>query len=353
MENLGLNPEFWRGRTVLVTGHTGFKGSWLCLWLLHWGARVTGYALPPAPGPSLFQSLGLAQKMDSVFGDVRDATALSAVARGKRFDTVFHLAAQPLVRASYDDPVSTFATNVMGTVHLLDAFRDSHHPPAIVVVTSDKCYENREWPWPYRENEALGGHDPYSASKAATEIAAASYRRSFPGCAALATARAGNVIGGGDWAADRLVPDLVRALQNNTAPVLRNPDAVRPWQHVLDALHGYILLAQALTADTERHATAWNFGPGETDLHPVRWVAERLCAQWGGDLQWKPAPDATRHEARLLRLDSSLARTRLGWAPRWNTARALETTAQWYRHHHHHAADIADFTLSQLEHYLQ
>ncbi|HEY6896860.1 MAG TPA: CDP-glucose 4,6-dehydratase [Rhodocyclaceae bacterium] len=347
---MGLTPAFWQGRRVLVTGHTGFKGSWLSLWLQALGARVSGYALAPDSTPALFDDAKVAVGMSSALGDLRNLPALNAAVDAAAPDVVFHLAAQPLVRASYADPVGTWATNVMGPVHLLEALRRRGGRPIVVVVTSDKCYENREWLWPYREDEALGGHDPYSSSKAATEIAVASLRRAYPDAFRLATARAGNVIGGGDWAADRLIPDLMRAFSSGVSAAIRNPGAIRPWQHVLDPLCGYLLLAEALESDATSHAEAWNFGPAENDLHNVGDIVERAQALWGSQPQWHSTGGDRPHEAGILRLDSSKARGRLGWQPRWNTHEALRATVDWYRRHQR-GEDMAAFTRRQIEQY--
>ncbi len=333
-------PGFWQGRRVFVTGHTGFKGSWLSLWLGRLGAQVTGYALAPDTQPSLFGIFQAGQPVQSVIGDVRDPQALARALRDSRAEIVFHLAAQPLVRRSYDNPAETYATNVMGTVHLLDAVRSAGGVRAVVVVTSDKCYENREWPWGYRESDPMGGHDPYSSSKGCTELVAASYRSSFFPPAdharhgvALATARAGNVVGGGDWSDDRLVPDLVRAFAAGQPAVIRNPLAVRPWQHVLEPLQGYLMLAERLTLDGPAWGEAWNFGPQDTDARPVSWVADQLARHWGDGARWAQDAGTHPHEAHLLRLDSAKAHQRLGWRPRWRLEHTLENIAGWYGAH--------------------
>jgi CDP-glucose 4,6-dehydratase len=327
-----VDEETWRGRRVLVTGHTGFKGSWLCLWLTRMGAEVTGLALAPE-SPSLFEQARVGELIDHVEGDIRDlATVEAAVARA-RPEVVFHLAAQPLVRLSYEQPLETFATNVQGTAHVLDACRRSAGLKAIVCVTSDKCYENREWIWPYRETDAMGGHDPYSASKGAAELVAASWRRSFfheDGSALLATARAGNVIGGGDWAADRLIPDIVRALIAGREVEIRSPGSVRPWQHVLDALGGYLLLAGRLLRGERALAEGWNFGPADSDARPVGWIAGRMLAEWGAS-GWRQGEVPRLHEANLLRLDCSKARGLLGWQPGWTLETALARIVAWHK----------------------
>lgn len=322
----------WRGRRVLVTGHTGFKGSWLSLWLHALGADVAGFALPPPSEPSLFAEARIDELITHYEGDVRDLTAVRAVVEAARPEMIFHLAAQPLVRLSYREPVETYATNVMGTVHVLEAARRTPDVAAIVCVTSDKCYENREWIWPYRENDPMGGHDPYSSSKGCAELVAAAYRSSFFAQGpALATVRAGNVIGGGDWATDRLIPDLIRAFEAGASPLIRSPDSVRPWQHVLEALGGYLKIAERLLNGEREFADAWNFGPSDDDTRPVSWIVERMRAAWGG----APHPQADHgsrvHEAGLLRLDCSKARTALGWQPALNLETALDWIVDWHK----------------------
>jgi CDP-glucose 4,6-dehydratase len=346
-----IQRDFWRNRRVFVTGHTGFKGSWLCLTLARWGAEVTGFALPPPTTPSLFALAQVEREIHSIVADLRDAEAINRAMREARSEIVLHLAAQPLVRASYADPLGTYATNVMGLAHLLEAARHCSHLSALVVVTSDKCYENREWLWGYREEEALGGHDPYSNSKACAELLVAAWRRSFfsDGQLAVATARAGNVIGGGDWARDRLVPDLLEALAAKRPLLLRHPEAVRPWQHVLDPLHGYLLLAERLHTEGAAFAEAWNFGPAEEGARPVCWLVETLARHWPahGEI-WMPDPTPSLHEAGMLKLDAAKARARLAWQPRWPLPTALEKTAQWYRDWQA-GMDMRARTLAQIE----
>lgn len=334
-----VNPSDWRGRRVFLTGDTGFKGSWLALWLHQLGARVTGFALPPPTEPSLFDEARIGELITHVEGDIRDLDAIVAAMRAARPEVVFHLAAQPLVRLSYEQPVETYATNVMGTVHVLEAARQVGGIGACVCITTDKCYENREWVWPYRESDPMGGHDPYSSSKGAAELVIAAYRQSFfpvaavgQGGLALASVRAGNVIGGGDWAADRLVPDLVRAFAAGVAPQVRSRGAVRPWQHVLEALGGYLMIAQRLLGGEAAFADAWNFGPADEDARPVAWIVERMRAAWGGDAA-PPAPwtGAIPHEAGLLKLDTSKARSLLGWRPALPLGEALEWVVDWHR----------------------
>lgn len=324
--------HFWKGKRVFLTGHTGFKGSWLAMWLGALGASVTGFSLKPPTMPSLFARArveGLVASHQE--GDIRDFESLGAALRNARPDIVLHLAAQPLVRESYLRPLETYAVNVMGTAHLLEAVRSVPTVRAVVCITSDKCYENREWDWGYRENEPMGGADPYSSSKGCAELVAASYRRSFfpverhdEHGVGVATTRSGNVIGGGDWAKDRLVPDLIAALRAGERPVLRNPRAIRPWQHVLEPLAGYLLLAERLMdADGAAYAEAWNFGPAAEDARPVGDVAATLCRLWGQDATWTHDQTPQPHEAGLLTLDSTKARKRLGWTPRWSLDAAL------------------------------
>lgn len=351
MENL-VSPQ-WRGRRVLVTGDTGFKGSWLSLWLHAMGGRITGFALPPPTEPSLFETARIGELIHHVEGDVRDPIALREAFAACEPELVFHLAAQPLVRLSYEEPAETYATNVMGTVNVLEAARHTPSVKAIVCVTSDKCYENREWVWPYRESDPMGGHDPYSSSKGCAELAVSAWRRSFfhSGGPLLASARAGNVIGGGDWAADRLVPDLVRAFEAGAAPLIRSPVSVRPWQHVLEALRGYIMLAERLLAGQRELAEAWNFGPSEEDARPVSWIVGRMRAAWGDGVPGA-APGHQRgvHEAGLLRLDCSKARSLLGWQPAIALEDALSWIAQWHRSVNS-GADAREITLAQIGDY--
>ncbi|MEO5363169.1 MAG: CDP-glucose 4,6-dehydratase [Magnetococcus sp. DMHC-8] len=352
-----INPDFWRGRRVLLTGHTGFKGSWLSLWLHALGARVSGYALEPPTRPSLFHVCRLEQLVDSVVADVRDAGSLQACLRRVEPDIVIHLAAQSLVRVSYQQPVETYGVNVMGTVNLLEAVRQCPSVRAVLSITSDKCYENREWHWGYRENEPLGGHDPYSSSKACAELVTAAYRDSFfrPGehggaGVAVATARAGNVIGGGDWAMDRLIPDCIRALLERQPIVIRSPHAIRPWQHVLEPLHGYLMLVERLVEAGAPWAGAWNFGPRDEDAQPVAAIVRRLCALWGEEashhLDDRPHP----HEAFHLKLDCSKARAELGWQPCWTLDQALAAIVAWSRAYQR-GEDMRAVCLEQLAAY--
>jgi CDP-glucose 4,6-dehydratase len=353
----------YAGRRVLLTGHTGFKGTWLSLWLRELGAEVTGYALAPDTRPSMFEAVGAAAGLSSVIADVRDLSRLRAVVAESRPDFVFHLAAQPLVRLSYEKPLETLDVNVLGTAHLLEAVRLAGRPCAAVVVTSDKCYENRERLHGYREDEALGGHDVYSMSKGAAELVTASWRRSFFPPArlaehgvAVASARAGNVVGGGDWAADRIVPDCVRALAAGVPVPVRNPGAVRPWQHVLEPLGGYLLLGARLAASGPRRAEAcdgWNFGPRFEDARPVREVVEAMIRGWGSG-SWEDRRDpAAPHEASVLRLSIEKAQGRLGWAPRWSFEETFRRTAEWYRAHHAGASagDLSALCVRQIRDY--
>jgi CDP-glucose 4,6-dehydratase len=353
---VAVNPSFWRGKRVLVTGHTGFKGSWLVLWLASMGAEVSGYADGVPTDPALFELARVADGMTaSVTGDVRDFAQVEKTVAELRPEVVFHMAAQPLVRRSFDDPLETYATNVMGTAHVFEAVRRAGGARVVVNVTTDKCYENREWEWGYREDEPKGGFDPYSNSKACSELVTDAYRRSFfeptaaDGGTVLASARAGNVIGGGDWAQDRLVPDLARAAAAGVPLALRNPGAVRPWQHVLDPLAGYLVLAQRAFAD-RACARAFNFGPAGDDARPVGWVVERLAARFGDAVRVEADAGPHPHEAHHLRVDSSLARSALGWRPGWDLETALDRTADWYRAHAA-GADARALSLEQLESY--
>lgn len=348
MENL-VNPAFWRGRRVFLTGHTGFKGSWLSLWLQSMGTDVHGYALAPETTPALFEVADVARGMHSTLGDVRDATALHTAMAAARPEIVLHLAAQPLVPLSYEAPVDTFVTNVMGTVHLLEACRQVPGIRAVVVVSSDKCYENREQPQGYRESDPMGGHDPYSASKGCTELVVASYRRAFLAACGIpvASARAGNVIGGGDWTPSRLVPDVLAAFAAGTPVTLRNPGAIRPWQHVLEPLSGYLLLAQRLVESGPAFAEGWNFGPDDSDAKTVAWVVERLAEGWGPEARWAVADTPQVHEAHTLKLDCSKARAQLGWHARWHAGEAVARSLAWHQAWQS-GADMQRYTLDEI-----
>jgi CDP-glucose 4,6-dehydratase len=355
VEGVAVNRSFWQGRRVFMTGHTGFKGSWLSLWLQHLGAELTGYALAPTTRPSLFDVACVDRGMNSIIGDVRDAGRLGQAMANAAPEVVIHMAAQALVRESYVDPLETYSVNVMGTAQILQAVRDCPTVRAVVSVTTDKCYENREWAWGYRESDHLGGYDPYSSSKAGAELVTAAYRSSFfqPSAptghpAAVATARAGNVIGGGDWSRDRLVPDILTAIQESRPVTLRSPAATRPWQHVLEPLCGYLTLAQRLVGDDGAdYAEAWNFGPADEDARSVQWIVEQLLVRWGGNSRWLRDVQPQPHEAHHLKLDCSKARARLGWRPRWHLADALTAIVDWQRAYLK-GDDMQQVTLAQI-----
>jgi len=352
-----MNPSFWQGKRVLLTGHTGFKGSWLSLWLQSLGAQVTGYALAPTTKPSLFEIADVAQGMTSVIGDIRDLAKLQAVFAKHKPEIVIHMAAQPLVRYSYQNPVETYATNVMGTVHVLEAVRSTPGVKAVVNITTDKCYENREWVWGYRETEPMGGFDPYSNSKGCAELVSSAYRSSFFNAnnydqhgVALATVRAGNVIGGGDWARDRLIPDILTAFEQGKKVEIRNPHAIRPWQHVMEPLRGYLTLAEKLFERGPIFAEAWNFGPHYEDAKPVGWIVEQMSALWGGDAQWQVDTSNHPHEAHYLKLDISKARSLLDWHPALRLKDALELIIDWSKRRQA-GANMRQLTLAQLHDY--
>lgn len=348
-----MNGQFWIGRKVFLTGHTGFKGGWLALWLSKLGAEVHGFALAPQQSHNMFETCRIEKRIAGhAIADIRDAPTLLRAMTAAQPEIVLHLAAQPLVRASYADPVDTFSTNVMGLVNVLEAVRATPSVKAVVNVTTDKCYENREWVWPYREDEALGGHDPYSSSKACAEIVTSAYRRSFLATVGVnvATARAGNVIGGGDWAAERLVPDFLRALDAGKGLTIRSPNATRPWQHVLEPLSGYLTLARRLVEDDGANAAgAWNFGPYEADAQTVEWIVRYLCSRTP-NVRWMLDQAHQPHEANVLRLDSSKAKKELGWRPRWRIDDALERTLAWHRAWRE-GADMVATSLRQIEEY--
>lgn len=352
-----MDPSFWNGKRVFVTGHTGFKGAWLCLLLSLFGAQVYGYARPPHTLPNLFRSARVGGGLrHSANGDVRDLEALSAAVAEADPEVVFHLAAQAIVRDSYSDPTDTFSTNVMGTANLLESVRRHPSARAVVIVTSDKCYENREWWWSYREKSALGGRDPYSASKACAELVTAAFRRSYfdaktDSPVAVASVRAGNVIGGGDWSRDRLVPDTIQALTENRPVELRFPNAIRPWQHVLEPLSGYVMLAERLHGpDGADFAEGWNFAPPEEDAKSVGWLVEKLQRAWGVEPQWAPQGGPKPHEHIYLKLDASKARAKLGWNPRLRIEDTVAWVVDWYRAVHQ-GADAHDLCLASIERY--
>ena len=347
-----MTPSFWNDKTVFLTGHTGFKGGWISHWLYELGASVHGYSLEPPTQPSFFTETRLQRRLArTTVGDIRNFGELTSALKQAKPDIIIHMAAQPLVRESYNTPVETFAANVIGTVNVLEAARQVGTAKAIVNITTDKCYENKEWLWPYRENDRLGGHDPYSASKACAEIAAAAYRNSFLADAniQLASARAGNVIGGGDWATDRLIPDFLRALDAGKTLSIRSPNAVRPWQHVLEPLSGYLMLAEKLYSDGGAFAEAWNFGPNHEDAKSASWIVERLCALTPS-ARWKTESAKQPHEAGLLTLDSSKAKAELGWDPRWNLETALSKTTEWHQAWRNRE-DMAAITTQQIQVY--
>jgi CDP-glucose 4,6-dehydratase len=352
-----FNVSFWKDRRVFLTGHTGFKGSWLSLWLSELGADVTGYALPPPTQPSLFEQAGLSASVRSLSADIRDYPRLKSAIAECRPEVVIHMAAQSVVRLGYEDPIETYSSNVMGTVHLLEAVRQLGHPCVVVNVTSDKCYENKEWVWGYRESDRLGGHDPYSNSKACAELVTSAFCDSYfhkvgsdQSTTVVASARAGNVIGGGDWTRDQLIPDLIRSFLADKSCLIRSPSAIRPWQFVLEPLRGYLMLAERLAQDHAQGGSAWNFGPEEIDAKPVSWIADRLAHSWGTGASWQN--DAATHprEANLLKLDVSKARRTLGWQPVLPLVTALDWIVEWYRAFQS-GDDLRRVTLGQIQRY--
>jgi CDP-glucose 4,6-dehydratase len=347
-----INTKFWSGKKVFLTGHTGFKGSWMSLWLQCLGAKVYGYALPPNNSPALFAEAQVAEGMVSTIGDIRDYKSLYAAILKAEPEILIHMAAQPLVRQSYANPVETYETNVMGTVHLLEAARSVRSIKAIVNVTTDKCYENKEWIWGYREDEPLGGRDPYSSSKACSELVTNSYRQSFLNelGVAVATARAGNVIGGGDWAKERLIPDILGAFESGRPLIIRNPHAIRPWQHVLDPLRGYLILGENLIKHGSSFAEPWNFGPSNQDSKSVSWIAEELSSLWGSPTKWVVDSSTHPHEAKYLKLDSSKATDQLGWKPRLGLGEALAWIVEW-SHEHAAGKSMREITMAQISRY--
>lgn len=349
-----MKADFWQEKKVFITGHTGFKGSWLSLWLQSVGANVIGYALKPPTSPSLFEVAQVAEGMTSIIGDVRDIEYLQTVIAQHQPEIIFHMAAQPLVRYSYSNPVETYATNVMGTVHLLEAVRQVESAKVVINITSDKCYENQEWVWGYRENEPMGGYDPYSNSKGCAELVTSAYRQSFfhKEGIALASVRAGNVIGGGDWAQDRLIPDIMQAIMAEKPVIIRNPQAIRPWQHVLEPLHGYLMLAEKLWENGTTYASAWNFGPNEEDAKPVQWIVERLTQMWSNNASWILDNKQHPHEAHYLKLDCAKAKTKLAWHPKWTLETALENIIYWYQAYKKRQ-DMQLITMRQIDSYQQ
>ena len=336
MKAAHVDPVFWKGKKVFLTGHTGFKGGWLSLWLASMDAKVTGYALVPNTTPNLFEVLAIDSLIEkSHIADIQDLAGLQKAMSEAKPDVVIHMAAQPLVRYSYFNPVETYATNVMGTVHVLESARTIDSVRATVIVTTDKCYENKEWVWGYRENEPMGGYDPYSNSKGCAELVTSAYRQSYfsgPNSTnKVASARAGNVIGGGDWSEDRLIPDAIKAFEKNMPLMIRNPLATRPWQHVLEPLSGYLILAQALFKQDSDFASGWNFGPSDKDNRPVQDVVELLITGWGGSAKWKKEGSEQPHEANLLKLDCSKAHAQLGWNPKWNLETAIQKIVGWQK----------------------
>ena len=357
MEKMVVSPDFWSGKQVFITGHTGFKGSWLSLWLQSLGALVTGYALAPQTSPSLYELSKVGEKMDSHIANLNDLATLTQALKKAQPHIVFHMAAQALVRASYDDPVQTYQTNVMGTVHLLEAIRQCSSVKALVNVTTDKCYENREWAWGYRETEAMGGFDPYSSSKGCAELVSSAYRNSFFAPSryaehglAMATARAGNVIGGGDWSRDRLIPDLLSSFEAGIPAKIRNPSAIRPWQHVLEPLRGYLMLAQALFQNGTEYGEPFNFGPNDHDARPVSFIADYLVHLWGVKAAWQTDDADHPHEANYLKLDISKAKSKLAWHPIMPLSEALEWIVAWEKAREH-GIDVRITTLEQIQNY--
>lgn len=329
-----LDNIFWKNKKVFLTGHTGFKGSWLSIWLKKLGASVAGFSLEPPTNPSLFQEASVSDGMLSIIGDIRNLKNITKSMMDFSPDILIHMAAQPLVRVSYDNPIETFETNIMGTVNIFEAAKKCPNLRAIVNITTDKCYENKEWVWGYRENDPMGGHDPYSSSKGCVELITSAYRKSFFNeefTPYLASARAGNVIGGGDWATDRLIPDIFKALKKNKPVFIRHPKAIRPWQHVLEPLSGYLNLAQKLFTFGKNYAEAWNFGPQHNDAKPVEWIVENIIEQWGGNNSWKKEINKQPYEAKILKLDITKANNLLNWKPKLTLSQALDLTVGWHK----------------------
>ena len=348
-----VDTSFWKGKKVYLTGHTGFKGSWLSLWLQNMGALVKGYSLDVNTNPALFIKANVAAGMDSEIGDIRDLKQMTKSMVSFSPEILIHMAAQPLVRVSYQEPVETYKTNVIGTVNVLEAARKCTNLKSIVSVTTDKCYENREWEWGYRENEPMGGHDPYSSSKGCAELVTSAYRRSFfssEDTASLASARAGNVIGGGDWAEDRLIPDILRAFEKSEPVVIRNPLSTRPWQHVLEPLSGYLVLAQELFLNGDNFAESWNFGPNDEDCKPVSWILDQMVTFWGNNASWILDKKNNPHEAGFLKLDCSKAATRLKWKPKIKLQSTLKSIVDWHQFYINEA-DLKKQCLKEINNY--
>jgi CDP-glucose 4,6-dehydratase len=357
LEGLGVNPDFWRGKRVLLTGHTGFKGSWLSLWLQWMGVDLLGYSLPAPTNPSLFKEARVDQGMTSVIGDIRDLVKLQSVFNQFKPEIVIHMAAQPLVLYSFQNPVETYSTNVMGTVHLMECVRNTPGVKVVINITTDKCYENKGWIWGYREIDPMGGYDPYSNSKGCAELVSDAYRSSYFNVGkyeehgvGLATVRAGNVIGGGDWAADRLIPDILSAFENSKLVEIRNPHAIRPWQHVMEPLRGYLSLAEHLYKDGPAYSEAWNFGPNDEDAKPVSWIVEQMAAMWGQSAQWQVNSSQQPHEAHFLKLDISKVRMRLNWCPAIRLNEALSMIVHWAKQRQA-GVNIRELTLGQIQNY--
>lgn len=355
---MGLNKHFWNNKKVLITGHTGFKGSWLTYWLLKMGAKIKGISLPPSTDPNMYNLVFTNLDLESVFGDIRDLDFLQREIKKFEPDIIIHMAALTIVRESYENPIETFQTNIIGTANILEVARRLKNIRAVLCITSDKCYENKEWHWKYREVDPMGGWDPYSASKGGAELIVSSYRRSFfprekysSHGVAIATARAGNVIGGGDWSRDRLIPDCVRAFSNQEEVIIRNPDAIRPWQYILDLLHGYLLLAENLYIEGNKFIGPWNFGPDDEDEKSVKFILEYLTSHWGNGVSWKLDESPNPHEALYLKLDSSKARYELKWAPKLGLEGVLDFVIEWYQAHYNGAHSVREVTDRQIQNF--
>jgi len=350
-----VNPNFWKDKRVFLTGHTGFKGSWCALWLQSLGAEVKGYALAPYTKPDLYSIACVSDTINSEIGDIRDLDKITKSMTDFNPDILIHMAAQPLVRYSYKNPVETYQTNVLGTVNVLEAARKCKNLKSIVSVTTDKCYENKEWAWAYRENEPMGGHDPYSSSKGCAELVTAAYRKSFffsNETANLASARAGNVIGGGDWATDRLIPDILRAFEKGKPVIIRNPLSTRPWQHVLEPISGYLVLAESLYNQGSEYAEGWNFGPRDEDCKPVSWILDKMVAKWGKGASWELDKNNNPHEAGFLKLDISKAGSLLKWQPKWTLNKTLDLIIDWHQEYLSNS-NMHQICLQEIKKYMQ